>query len=456
MKVLAIIPAKTDSKRLPKKNLQKISGKTLVEHSIEYAKNCEYVTDIVISTESDEVSKIAENYNIATHDRPIELRGEAEVVDVYLDLVLRKKDKIYDFVVGLQPDHPDRQHSLKYCLDYMIKNNYDDLITIEPNYKRSGSVRIFKYQHLINSFVSKRLGTICDNATDIHYKQDLEKARLKIESKSNMVEHPKIIAEIGWNHMGDMELAEDMIQAASTNGADYAKFQTWSVDRLKPGEWDHDGRKEIYENAELDKEKHKHLIDLCKKYKINFLSSVFSIQDAKLLHELKIKEVKIPSFESRNHELLEYCDRHFENIFMSTGTSSIDEIKVSAQKIQKEKLTLLHCVSAYPCEPQNANLPKIQSLKNLQTSESVGYSDHIFGIESAKAALFYKPSVIEKHFTIDRSLAGRDNKFAILPEELKQLKDFFKLYSNMSISHGDGYLPQEKSSREQYEGRFNG
>ena len=70
----------------------------------------------------------------------------------------------------------------------------------------------------------------------------------------------ELIAEIGWNHMGDMSLAERMIKSAAESGADYAKFQTWSVDRLKPGDWDTDGRRQIYEAAELTAEKHEHLI----------------------------------------------------------------------------------------------------------------------------------------------------------------------------------------------------
>ena len=113
----------------------------------------------------------------------------------------------------------------------------------------------------------------------------------------------KIIAEIGWNHCGDMQLAKDMAMSAKVSGATYAKYQTWSVDRLKPGSWDDDGRRQIYEKAELSKEDHTELINYCNKIGIKFLSSVFSVDDAKLLVELGCKEVKIPSFESRNHEL---------------------------------------------------------------------------------------------------------------------------------------------------------
>ena len=106
----------------------------------------------------------------------------------------------------------------------------------------------------------------------------------------------KIIAEIGWNHMGDMNIAQKMIEAAAQNGADYAKFQTWSVDRLKAGEWDQDGRRQIYEKAELNREDHITLMEMCSANQIEFLSSVFSIKDAELLRSLGVREVKIPSF----------------------------------------------------------------------------------------------------------------------------------------------------------------
>ena len=112
----------------------------------------------------------------------------------------------------------------------------------------------------------------------------------------------KLIAEIGWNHMGDMKLAKEMILAAKESGCDFAKFQTWSVDRLKPGVWDTDGRREIYEKAELDLDKHIELKQYCDEVGIQFMSSVFSIEDAKLLKQVVTDYVKIPSFESRNRE----------------------------------------------------------------------------------------------------------------------------------------------------------
>ena len=264
----------------------------------------------------------------------------------------------------------------------------------------------------------------------------------------------EVIAEIGWNHMGNMNLAKKMIEEASSAGASFAKFQTWSVDRLKPGEWDNDGRREIYIKAELTREKHVELIDYCKEIGIKFLSSVFSVKDAELLASLEIKEVKIPSFESRDYKLIEYCNEHFENIYMSTGTSTFDEIKYSVSLVDKAVLTLLHCVSAYPCKAENANITKIKKLREL--CDNIGYSDHISGVESAKVAMKYDINVVEKHFTVDKGLPGRDNKFAILPEEMKNLRNFIDLYDKMHIDLGANYLSIEANSRLNYTGRFNG
>ena len=271
----------------------------------------------------------------------------------------------------------------------------------------------------------------------------------------------KIIAEIGWNHCGDMQLAKQMAKAAHENGATYAKYQTWSVDRLKPGSWDEDGRRQIYEKAELSREDHIELITYCNNIGIKFLSSVFSIEDAQLLIDLGCREVKIPSFESRNHKLIKFCSDNFDVIFMSTGTSTFEEIKMSCKCINyMTTLYLMHCVSTYPCDPKIANIKRMKSLKDarfdLGIDTFIGYSDHIEGVESAKVAIGEGALVVEKHFTTDNDLPGRDNKFAILPHELKDLSDYIKMREDMFISHGSNYQACESDSRKNYTGRFNG
>ena len=180
LKVLVIIPTKLDSTRLQNKNIQQINGKPMVEYSIEYAKSSKYNPTIVVSSESPDVWDIALKNDVLWTARPEHLLKDAEVTDVYIEFCSKIEDGKYDLVVALQPDNPDRSHTLDECIDYMISNNYDDLITINPSYKRSGSVRIFKFEYLKNSMVSKRIGCIQDAATDIHYLDDLKQVEQKI------------------------------------------------------------------------------------------------------------------------------------------------------------------------------------------------------------------------------------------------------------------------------------
>ena len=114
----------------------------------------------------------------------------------------------------------------------------------------------------------------------------------------------ELIAEIGWNHMGDMNLAEKMISEATKSGADYCKFQTWKVKNLKDGPWNSDGRLEIYNKAELSDDNHSTLIDLCNKYKVKFLTSVFNINDIEFIANLSNEAIKIPSPEVYNLDLI--------------------------------------------------------------------------------------------------------------------------------------------------------
>jgi len=275
----------------------------------------------------------------------------------------------------------------------------------------------------------------------------------------------KIIAEIGWNHCGDMELAKQMITAAKESGASIAKFQTWSVDRLKPGPWDDDGRREIYEKAELSKDDHNLLLKHCDDVGIKFMTSVFSIEDAVLVEKLGCRTVKIPSFEIKNIPLIKYCFNNFDTVFISTGTATWEET-TNIHRLHETLmggpcgLVVMHCVSAYPCMPEHANLNHLHNLNQVfeeASGYSLGYSGHCPGVDVAKVALEYDNMLwIEKHFTTDHNLPGRDNKFAILPHEMKELSDYIELRENAKNYHGKGYQPIEKESREIQRGRFNG
>ena len=262
----------------------------------------------------------------------------------------------------------------------------------------------------------------------------------------------KIIAEIGWNHMGNLRLAKKMILSAKKNGADYVKTQIFDPSTLKPGPWDHDGRRKIYEKAKMTDEKYSKLLKYSKKIKVNFFSSVVNIIGAKIVLKHQNDIIKIPSMENTNYELLKFCNKNFKKILVSTGTAKFSEILKLKKMINKNKLNILHCTSSYPCNPEDLNLPKIQLLQ--KHFKKVGFSDHSVGVYGSFIAMRHNLNFIEKHFTTDKKLPGRDNKFAILPMELKKLKDFYSFYKEANKFRGLKYLKSEREARKLYKGRW--
>lgn len=184
IKGVAIIPAKTDSTRLKKKNLRVIAGKTLVEHAIDYAKNGNLIKYIIVTTESDEVRKIAKKYeDVIVFDRDKSYMGEREVADVYVNVVQHLPAIIVNnvtHIVGVQPDHPDRQTEVDKLLKYSVENKYDDLVTVNSDGTRNGAVRITKFDFVKSGMMSRRVGSFLDNCTNIHSEKDLEKAEMNI------------------------------------------------------------------------------------------------------------------------------------------------------------------------------------------------------------------------------------------------------------------------------------
>ena len=130
IKAIVIIPAKSDSTRLPGKNKKVISGKTLVEHSILYAQSSNFVDRIIVTTEDKETASIAKRYGVDVVGRDLEYMGEREVADVYINVFSQVEDLGYTHVVGVQPDHPDRTEKLDKMLEYVVDNKYDDFFTV--------------------------------------------------------------------------------------------------------------------------------------------------------------------------------------------------------------------------------------------------------------------------------------------------------------------------------------
>lgn len=183
IKSLVIIPAKGDSVRLKKKNLRIISGKTLVEHSIIYAKSSKLTGKIIVSTEDPEISSIAQKYGVTVIGRDQSFMGEREVADVYIEIFKKFGTDDITHVVGVQPDHPDRNIPLDEMLNYAKENKYDDLFTVDESGTRNGSIRITKAEFVKSGMMSRRVGSMLDNCTNIHTENDLINAEKNINER---------------------------------------------------------------------------------------------------------------------------------------------------------------------------------------------------------------------------------------------------------------------------------
>ena len=261
-----------------------------------------------------------------------------------------------------------------------------------------------------------------------------------------------LVAEIGWNFLGNLPLAKKMILAAKRNGADAVKFQMWNPRNLKKGPWDLDGRRKIYEKSFLDSKKYSEIFNFSKKNNIVCFASVWSKEDIKTLSKVSKNLVKIPSPESYNIELIEAALKTFKEVIISTGCLKLNELKKLLKYKNNKKLTILHCVSSYPIDSKNCNFKKFFYLK--KNFKKVGYSGHFDGIEDAIFAMANNAVLIEKHFTTNNLLSGRDNKFALTPKKLLEMKKIRDLFLDFRISKGLDIQKNEFKIFKNYRGRW--
>lgn len=246
--------------------------------------------------------------------------------------------------------------------------------------------------------------------------------------------HAFIIAEAGVNHNGSLDLALRLVDAAKSSGADAVKFQTFRADHLATRSAhkapyqerttaNDESQYEMLQRLELDAAAHRKIIDHCQQIGIQFLSSPFDAQSADLLGELDLPLYKIPSGEITNLPFLEHIARKGRPLILSTGMSTLGEVEDAVRVLGLagcKQLTLLHCVTEYPAPYDEVNLQAMQTLR-MAFGLPVGYSDHTPGIEIAVAAVALGAVVIEKHFTLDRSLPGPDHAASLEPDELREM-----------------------------------
>jgi N-acetylneuraminate synthase len=296
-----------------------------------------------------------------------------------------------------------------------------------------------------------------------------------------------IIAEAGVNHNGSADMAFQLIDAAVEADADAVKFQTFKAKNLitrsadkaeyqKKMTSESETQFKMLRKLELSNDLHYDLIEYCKKKNIEFLSTAFDLESLDFLSgTLKLKTLKIPSGEITNGPLLLAHAKTGCNLILSTGMATLGEIEealgvlafglikdnnikpsksafhqayfsTEGQKILKKKVTILHCTTEYPAPPHEINLNAMKTMRitfGLQT----GYSDHSEGIIVPIAATAIGATVIEKHFTLDRTLPGPDHKASLEPDELKKM---VKVIRTVEQAMGDGLkvpMPSELKNR---------
>jgi N-acetylneuraminate synthase len=260
---------------------------------------------------------------------------------------------------------------------------------------------------------------------------------VKIAKREIGLDHdPFVIAEIGVNYDNDMSYAEELIKAAKRSGVDAVKFQTYTPSKIvaytSPKYWKDDlpeeTQYEFFERSNTFYHKEtRELARLCEKDKISFMSTPFDLESVDLLAGLGIPAFKIASADITNYPLLQKAAKVGKPVLLSTGAATIGEIEKATEVVTgegNEEIVLLHCILAYPTPHEHSNLRMIQSLRDIFPKYEVGWSDHVIPDDSIvipTVAAAMGASVIEKHFTTDRTRKGNDHFHSVDEEQMTRL-----------------------------------
>lgn len=257
-----------------------------------------------------------------------------------------------------------------------------------------------------------------------------------------------IIAEAGVNHNGSMALAKKMVEEAKRAGADYIKFQTFVPEKLvsqfaekaeyqKKTTGSDQSQLEMLQKLALTQQDFIELQKYCKEVGIGFISTPFDLDSIAFLGGLEMDFWKLPSGEITNLPYLEAIAHTGRKVIMSTGMCEMEEIQAAIRVLETngaEDITVLHCNTEYPTPFSDVNLLAMKQMAEV-LKKPIGYSDHTVGIEVPIAAAALGAVVIEKHFTLDKSMEGPDHKASLEPEELKAMSDAIR---NIEAALGNG------------------
>ena len=257
--------------------------------------------------------------------------------------------------------------------------------------------------------------------------------------------HPAyIIAEAGINHNGDLQIAKRIIDAAAHAGADAVKFQKRTPDVATPPEqqnqmretpWGYITYLEYRYKVEFDEAQYREIDAYCKQKNIAWMVSVWDEPSVDFMEKFETPAYKVPSASLTDHKLLKYVRKTGRPLIISSGMSTMEQIKRGAEAAGLENLVIMHCTSTYPCEPEELNLRMIETLRREFPNNPIGYSGHEVGLVPSAVAVALGACAVERHITLDRAMWGSDQAASVEPAGFERLVKYIRV---TEASLGDG------------------
>jgi len=257
--------------------------------------------------------------------------------------------------------------------------------------------------------------------------------------------HPiYIIAEVGINHNGDVEIAKRIIDAAVHAGADAVKFQKRAPavstppeqqDQMRDTPWGYITYLEYRQKVEFGLKEYREIDRYCQEKGTRWLVSVWDEPSVDFMEQFQTPAYKVPSASLTDHALLKHVRKTGKPMILSTGMSTMQQIHKAVKAIGEENLVVMHCTSTYPCEPEELNLKMVQTLRREFPENPIGYSGHEVGLVPSAVAVALGACVVERHVTLDRAMWGSDQAASVEPGGFERLVKYIRV---TELSLGDG------------------
>ena len=262
----------------------------------------------------------------------------------------------------------------------------------------------------------------------------------------------KIIADLTSNHLGNFQVLEGMIECLAECNVNVVKTQSWRADKLRPDINNYNENYNYYTNHQLSDKDHIRIKELCDDAGLEMLVTCFDLERIDFLSTLGLESIKVASSDAASYRMIETLLDRFNQVIISTGATTDDELTKTMEICQGRNVVFLHCVAIYPCPLSHVNMDRMLDLRGK--GFRVGYSDHTLGIEAGKYAISLGAECLEKHFTLNRYLPGRDQKMSATMEEMKELTDWAIKVEEMKGIACPALTKTDLKFRENYIGKW--